>query len=827
MIVAGPTSRVRWARIGKRQGQSDDYTVLADDTGGKQPRRQEYAQIVGELVRSNPSSAAAGQPSALPWAFIAPVDTDSGRRIALVVVEWPAEEIRDATGRRAIQTRYFDVDSGDMSRLGAGYLSLFESYAAMTPGNGTELFFAVEPPDPAELASFVIEFGPRTLAGMAAMLLDGDVVVLPDPSVSDLHARLRCLDAALALLPYGIRDSIAVATWTPNDTPHRFRLMFSSRTIAGQIGIGRGQEPVLRAGTGQHYFDRIMRYIDHGGLQAVEHLVRRLWEDRREYSVHRPEQVLEALSDLNLVYTVYQDLCRGVKTVDDVVRLLRRADVNLGVEEPHIVDRLVQEVIDKADIPDLAVLSRHWTTPSVPSMAVEGTLTATDSRALALWNAARSAGGEAPFVVALVQQASRTEEEQLAFLMARHPVPGFPELGPVLLGRPTIIFRILTATFIDGRHDRLGEWAELVFNRDEAAGRLPLWAEPFEAMRSGRSELTPAQLNDSILRKTLALPALLALAAGTSGPGTFLECYTAWQALFVQLRHHDPNQARLFTDVAARIGLAPPSSQAGLDLLLVTAGRQPVREQAAMDAPTTEGYLAGLRSRFAKLTPEPVRELGLLLAQLLVPGRLTPSGVNFLLALATLVRETAELPAEEVYRWLASRAVNEPEALYEQPDPVVHHLVQIVPDLGVVLARRRLGDAAAREWPPEQVIPMCVQAFQSGMSIIAILDGLGDWKSLDNPAVAFRILEDVWTAAGRPNGEREDPVLRPGLAHLLEGRCGVARARRLSEWLTHRAEAFRRHADFLQKTVKSHKPPKRDPRRSGEPASPKNSDGSR
>jgi len=808
MISAGPASRVRWATIGKRAAQRDDYTVLADDTGGDSARRHQYTKAIADLVRSNPSSAEAGQPGSLPWAFIAPVDTDAGRRTALVVVEWPQADIRDATGRRASQTRYFDVDFAELARRDTSYLNLYDACAAMTPENGTEVYFAAEPADPAELAAAIAEFGSRRLAGIAGLMLDGDVVVMPDPALTDLPTRLRFLDAVLALLPYGIRDSVAVATWTPNDAPHGFRLAFSTRQLAGQHVVGRGLEPVLHPGAGRHYFERLVRYLDHGGEHATERLVTRLWADRREYSVHRPEEVLGALADLDQVYAVYQDLERGAASVDHVVRLLRTPGIELVAHEPAVVDRLVQEVIDKAPGTDLDVLSLHWGTPGLASMVVEATLTAPESRALGLWNVARTAGAEATFLIALVQGARDGETDRLATLLARHPVPAVPELGPELLAYPWILFRILTGAFVGGQRDWLDRWAELAFGRDETAGALPPWAEPFAAMRSGRPEMTPEQLADPTWKNPRALPALLALAGGTAGATVFLECYTAWQALFIQLRRRKPAQVHIFADVADNIGLPPPSGQAGLDLLRLAAGMQPAREQAAMDAATTAAYLDGLKHRFTKLSPEPVRQHSAELAALLVPGRLTRSGVDFLLDLALVVRQTPTLDGEEVYRRLAARAALEPEALYGLAADTIQYLVHLEPGLGTKLASRQLGDAAAKNWSPGDVIPMCLQAFRSGMTSVAILDELGAWRGLDDPATTFSLLDQLWKAAGRPNSEEQDRALRPGLAHVLEGRSGVQRARDLNAWLAHRAEVYRAHAAFLQRIIKTHKPPK-------------------
>lgn len=824
MLSATPAGPVRWAAIGKRKNQHDDYTVLADDSGGNPARRRQYVQAVGELSRSNPSSAAAAQ-GALPWAYVSPVDTDAGQRIALVVVEWPEDEIRDATGRRASLTRYFDVDSVAVSQRSAGYLNLYDAFAPQALENGDELVFAAASADASELAQYVIEFGPRTLAGVAALLLDGAVVIMPDPASNDVRSRLLCLDAALALLPYGIRDSVAVATWTPNDTPHGFRLMFSNKAVSGQHGIRRGQEPVFGPGYGQHYFDRIMRYLDHGGAQAVERLVKRLWDDRRGYSVQRPEQVLQALADLDLVYAVYQDLCRSMASVDDVVRLLRRPDVDLAMAEPEMVDRLVQEVIDNAESADLTVLGRHWNTWTVPSLVVGAVLGATETRARALWEAARVAGAEAPFVVSLVQQVRKDELEQLAGLLARRPVPDVPELGEALLVRPAVLFRLLTITFVEGRRDWLGQWADLVFfGRTEAGGRLPLWAEPFAAMRSGRSELSRNQLTDQVMKGTRTLPALLALAAGSAGAGTFVECYTAWQALFNQLRYRQAEQVNVFRDVVDNIALPAPSSQAGLDLLRLAAGLAPAREQAAMDAATTAAYLNGLRGRFAKVNPSLVLEDSAELAALLVPGRLTRPGVDFLLRLAEMVGETTSQTAEGVYRWLGRRAAYEPEALYGQPDQTIQYLIHLVPELGAQLARRQLGDAAGRGWTADQVIPMCLRAQQTGMSVIAVLDGLGPWKGLDDPPTTYRLIEEMWKAAGSPGDESEDQVLQPGLAHVLEGACGVQRARDLNGWMTRMADWHRQQSGFLSRLAKSHKPPKSESRRPASPPSAEQSE---
>jgi hypothetical protein len=338
-------------------------------------------------------------------------------------------------------------------------------------------------------------------------------------------------------------------------------------------------------------------------------------------------------------------------------------------------------------------------------------------------------------------------------------------------------------------------------------------------MRAGRPEMTTAQRSDATLKKLSALPALLATAAGTAGANVFLECHNAWQTLFIQLSQNNATQVRLFADVAANISRLAPSSQAGLDLLLVAAGLQPAREHAAMDATTAAAYLNGLRARFTTLTPETVRRHSAELAKLLVPGRLTRSGADFLFDLAAVVRQTPSLDGQEIYRWIAKRATFEPEALYGQSLGMIRYLTGLEPSLGVILARRQLGDAAAGDWSLEDAVATCVQAYQCGMSTTAILDGLGAWRGLDNPANTFHLLDEIWKVAGRPNPELGDPVLDAGLGHVLEGRCGLERAQPMRDWLARRAELYRWHSSVLQKIIKGHKPTRQTRRQAGQ-ASP-------
>jgi hypothetical protein len=798
-------SLVRWAVIGKRPGQRDEYTVLADDSAG--PRRQEYQQIVREMIPSNPSGAGPDRVESLPWVHIAPVETAGGQRLAVAIMEWPDQDIRDATGRPAVQTRYFDMELDALFHREPGYHTLHRFCADLQPTDGMPLVFAAQPADPVEVSRFIADFGVSTLVEAAALLLEGAVVMLPDPRLNRLDDRMLCLDAVLALLPYGIRGSLAVSSWTLNDAPHRLRLTFSDRVLSGQTGIRRGNPAVFRSRSAQDYAQRITRFLRDDDPMAISRLVKRLWEDRRAYSVDRPEEVLKALADLDIVYAVYQDLVRGVATVDDVLVLLHRPDIDLALVEPDVAQRLIQEVVDRAGVGDLRVLGRHWQTTVVQSLMVGGALTFAPERTVGLWAAVESASGQTGFLESVIVEAqSPAEFERVAALLQTLRVPPLVRLQAALLQQPAVVIRLLLRAYWESPRDTFIQWIELLFGQPPAGGVMPLWAEPFEAMRAGRPEMGKEHLETAPMRNSRSMLVLFAVAYVSGGPATFLRCDNAWGALHNQLLQRHPEHVRNFRRTVANVVVDDPGAQAALDLLYVAAGERIVRNPASLADEDRNRYVGGLAERFGRLKSEMVGGHGIALAKELTAEGLDSRSVSFLMRLQPLLPLDA---GTAVTQQMARRAVFYPQALIGQPAHLVQSLIAQEPKLGVVLSRVQLDQAVRDRVPFKDMLPLCLTALAGGMDMHRLLYHLDEWPGLDDPTVAFRLIEELHQRGPRPHEERKgQSLMEAGLAALLSDRRRPERGRALARWIEHQREYHRQTASFLDRIAKANKPPK-------------------
>ncbi|SDT50291.1 hypothetical protein [Actinoplanes derwentensis] len=793
---------VRWALIGKRPGQLGEYTVLAaDDTG---PGRQDYYALARELVRSNPGTATAGQTDALPWVYFAPVTSGTGRRTAVASMEWPTDEVRDSSGRAATLTRYFDLDPEVVATTGAGYEAQYRALTRESPADGTGFTFRASGPVLDELAGFVHGFGAELLIQAAALLLEGPVVIAPEGPMTGLPDRMRCLDAVLGLLPYGIRDSLAVGTWTPNDSQHGLRLAFSNRVMTGQQMIRRGEPITFRTRVAQDYAHRLLRLIGDGSRRRIAELLAKLWANRRPYSVDRPGEVLDSLADLDRVYAVYQDLIRRAATAGTVADLMRQPDTELNLVEPEITERLVREVLDHGTDYDLQVLARYWPVPMVPGMVVGAALTSAESRMRAIWRLASASGQQTWFLTTLIAGADQGPELErvVTFLTTATDLPFTVLLQQELLARPAAAARVLTAAYLS-RGESLSRWAELLFSRRTP---LPVWAEPFAAMRAGRPELTKEQATDKMFTGSRVALALFAVTAEAAGADVFLECANAWSVLHNQLRQRDPALVQLFLRITETTGSTSVENHAALDLLRLAAD-VPLRHNPGLLNPDqTARYLAGLDARLTLLDASLAVEYASGLATEVTRTILDRNGVAFLLTFADRVSPAA---AAAVFQRLAERAVSYPAAIAEVSPTVLDRLVELVPGLGIRVARIRLGEAVSRQVPPTAMIQNCVQAQAEGLSVVEILTEIRNWERLDSPAEVFALI-DALSAEALKIGLK--PIAGSGMAYILDGHCGENRARDFSHWLANHADLLRRRSDFLVQILKKHKPPKPESR---------------
>jgi hypothetical protein len=147
---------------------------------------------------------------------------EGGSYLALAIREIAAGH-RDADGREIILTRYFCVPYAELAPSAVTYHAMYEA------ANGIQLPAGAGPPLEIELAVTAPQVPSDELARqVAALLLSGSPVCVLGADGTGVDERVRFIDAAMSMLPYGMRSRMSASTWTRSTfQQHRFRLFFS------------------------------------------------------------------------------------------------------------------------------------------------------------------------------------------------------------------------------------------------------------------------------------------------------------------------------------------------------------------------------------------------------------------------------------------------------------------------------------------------------------------------------------------------------------------------------------------------------------------------
>ncbi|WP_157407234.1 hypothetical protein [Actinomadura atramentaria] len=200
----------------------------------------DFAEIAG---RYDP-----GTLETLPQVTLARAGSGDGAYLTVARQEWAAE---DRYGRPQPGTRLFCVPYAALAARPVSYAALHDALNAgfdaasrrepsprpapgrrtglsagppvSVPAGGALLRVSVPELSAAEIAADIT--APAMTA--AALLLTGRPVCLVPDAGLPLDARLRFLDAVVALLPYGMRTALSASTWTSATADHRIRLFFS------------------------------------------------------------------------------------------------------------------------------------------------------------------------------------------------------------------------------------------------------------------------------------------------------------------------------------------------------------------------------------------------------------------------------------------------------------------------------------------------------------------------------------------------------------------------------------------------------------------------
>ncbi|HEX2315414.1 MAG TPA: hypothetical protein VHJ17_16845 [Thermomonospora sp.] len=222
------TIPMEWALWSKRPGARDDNGVLACSDG-----RLRASHFQGIIRRSSPGTPE--EDRHLPRVVFSTFRIEGHRCIGVGVQEWSDEH--DGTGRRIAPTRFFVFRYEDLHGHPVSYEGLYEalSQVRLPAAGGSPLDVEVPRLDPERIATFLTTDTQTSSALTAAccLLYRWRVCVTRAENAAP-RDRLRYLDAAVALLPYGYRTNISATTWANSATRHPLRLSFARLATGGE-----------------------------------------------------------------------------------------------------------------------------------------------------------------------------------------------------------------------------------------------------------------------------------------------------------------------------------------------------------------------------------------------------------------------------------------------------------------------------------------------------------------------------------------------------------------------------------------------------------------
>lgn len=603
-----------WALLGKYPGDRGDYRVLRGNHPGGAGQDDLAGQVWAELP-GLPQLGSMPGPGALPWATFTPREEDGQRWLAVTSVDATAD--RDAVGRPAVAIRHVRLAYADVARGGLGYQGL---YAALPPADAMTAPLTLALPDAADPGALIDERCFDRAARLAALLLSGEVMItLSDANPLPLTERLAEFDRVLALLPFGLRAGIAVASWhdgslrddTPDEGPQpaAFRLAFGPFPTRGQAVVDHDAEvPPPAAGIAERYRQELAVARKEFGLPAlIEHLGRHRAPLGADDAALAGE-ILRSLADPGLVVTAVRE---GRATVERVLNARRHAGRLIGRDACDELD----EYLLAQDVPAAAeeVLSR-WSdrtallaATAVLTRMAAGTAGAAVPAARRLYAHAADHGEQEAFLTQLAERRTRdgvlVPAAPVAALL--HDLIGPPHPGELPALRTALL-----------RQPRLGRWQlRLALRGDRNAEAWLEWLSP------GPGETAPAWLRPYAVLTTpdasLAGPggleadpedlALIVLFALRDAPAPVLA--GPWWPVLLRLAKGDPVMkaaAQYRVDLgelteAADLGPQPPPVAAvRLDTLRLYVGRGPRHLPLTAGPSSCRRYLHALWEQWAQ-----------------------------------------------------------------------------------------------------------------------------------------------------------------------------------------------------------------------------------
>lgn len=326
-MSASSSVTATWAISSKRPGNPQGYETTS---------APEDAKTAGRLVvlaesMGTPRGLRFGSSDELPWVTFAGGGSSAAPMLAVATIAWSHE--RDGTRQPITPARAVWLPWPEVARRRLTYSALLEGFgqlrwpevdAGPESAAGHETQVCVPPPDTCRVVDEISRWSFGFIARIAALLADGRrvAIVLRPDEVVPLTERLWLLDAVLALLPFGARNCLTVATWASYQAGQAAALTFSDGVQSDQVGVSLSgfREPVRCGERGEDYLRELEAIRDQGFDVAaiVDHLAARTEPLRRvaDFSI-------EVLSDIRFASVVYEEVKRSAGSVERVGRALR------------------------------------------------------------------------------------------------------------------------------------------------------------------------------------------------------------------------------------------------------------------------------------------------------------------------------------------------------------------------------------------------------------------------------------------------------------------------------------------------------------------------
>ena len=746
-----------WALMGKRTRDKSDYRILSGSSPG-------LADRVSAGIPDSPEVGGTPGPGSLPWAtFTRPGgDTRTGERPNVAVTAIDATDDRDAAGRPAARFRYVEIPFAELARDATGYEALYRAVPELSPDEEPgQLTVELTGPDDTTARALIDDECFDRAAGLAALVLEGDVLItLGEKDLPPLSARLAEFDLVMALLPFGMRVGIAVASWKYGATRSRFRLAFGTAATQSQPTVPyRGPVPPPGGEQAARYRRALHKARERSGVaRLVEYLAGHQAPletgERLDYGAEQAMVILASLRDPMLVVDAVR---RGGTSPDRVANALRFSADELDHTSRDELEAFLLGNADGEAEPGVYAVWSDRSAPLAARLALSARMAKHSNLAHRFFSLAVNHGETESFLATVAAGQTWEGEDVPPRTVAAtlrsftSPMGGnLPVLRRVVLHRPGLARWLLRLALRQDPKPQAGlDWL------DPSATDAPPWLRRYAVLMPPRQTPVPlpagmATLEDDETSEDLVLLAWFVIRAGSFA----LLADEWWPALCTLARTDQPGeQARrqCLADLADLTAMAGDSANndlptaVRLDTLRLYLRLDASHCPLTATAPPMKRYLGALWDLWSE--PPVNVDVTTLTCRLLDSARRTPGplGKGFLELLRSTVTDDRVPLNEEVADAIAT-VVSATEGLADHPalPPEWWSSVErLRPDIRTPAARLR---AAVRrdDADPTDVAVLCARSATSGLAVEEIMEIMAPYlarRTTAETAAMFGVLE--------------------------------------------------------------------------------------